>query len=79
MGRAAFGRSGPSLPTGWGPRHKIELPVPIVTSCGFGGDDLKDLYITTAISDGSGPTTQGVFFAINLGSPERQLRGMRVR
>ncbi len=31
---------------------RLELPVPIVTSCGFGGDDLQDLYITTAVSDG---------------------------
>lgn len=28
--------------------EKIELPVANVTACAFGGDDLKDLYITTA-------------------------------
>lgn len=27
---------------------RIPLPVPLVTSCAFGGDDLTDLYITTA-------------------------------
>jgi sugar lactone lactonase YvrE len=26
----------------------IELPVPLVTACAFGGPDLTDLYITTA-------------------------------
>ncbi|MFN5422984.1 MAG: SMP-30/gluconolactonase/LRE family protein, partial [bacterium] len=28
--------------------HSIKLPVSRVTSCVFGGDDLSDLYITTA-------------------------------
>jgi sugar lactone lactonase YvrE len=26
----------------------IELPVPLVTACAFGGDGLTDLYVTTA-------------------------------
>jgi sugar lactone lactonase YvrE len=26
----------------------IELPVPLVTACAFGGADLTDLYVTTA-------------------------------
>ena len=29
-------------------RSRIELPVPNVTSCTFGGSDLKTLFITTA-------------------------------
>lgn len=29
--------------------RSITLPVPGVTSCAFGGDDLRDLYITTAV------------------------------
>jgi sugar lactone lactonase YvrE len=33
----------------------IELPVPLVTACGFGGPDLTDLYITTARTGLTGP------------------------
>lgn len=28
--------------------ERVELPVPLVTSCAFGGDDGRDLYITTS-------------------------------
>ena len=31
---------------------RVELPVPNVTSCCFGGPDMRSLYITTAKSDG---------------------------
>jgi sugar lactone lactonase YvrE len=41
---------------------RLELPVPIVTSCSFGGDDLKDLYITTAMSDDWGAEHAGGIF-----------------
>ncbi|CAL9616788.1 6-deoxy-6-sulfogluconolactonase [Streptomyces sp. enrichment culture] len=33
----------------------IELPVPLVTACAFGGPDLTDLYITTARTGLTGP------------------------
>ncbi|MFJ7294214.1 SMP-30/gluconolactonase/LRE family protein [Streptomyces collinus] len=33
----------------------IELPVPLVTACAFGGPDLSDLYITTARTGLTGP------------------------
>ncbi|MEU0169864.1 SMP-30/gluconolactonase/LRE family protein [Streptomyces iakyrus] len=33
----------------------IELPVPLVTACAFGGPDLTDLYITTARTGPAGP------------------------
>jgi sugar lactone lactonase YvrE len=33
-------------------RHSLELPVPRVTSCAFGGPDLETLYITTAAGPG---------------------------
>lgn len=42
--------------------RRVELPVPIVTSCTFGGKDLKELFITTAISnDVSAEHAGGVF------------------
>ena len=33
------------------PLLKIDVPAPLVTSCAFGGDDLRTLYITTARTD----------------------------
>ncbi|NDG67673.1 MAG: hypothetical protein EBY23_12370 [Actinobacteria bacterium] len=46
----------------------IHLPVTSVTSCGFGGDDLRDLYITTGThgskkEDGQIPLNAGALFA----------------
>ncbi len=40
----------------------VEVPVPRVTKCAFGGPDLDDLYITTALEDdGNAPHAGGVF------------------
>ncbi|GFE49964.1 hypothetical protein So717_17170 [Roseobacter cerasinus] len=41
------GRIGCFAPDG-AKRHSVALPVPMVTSCCFGGQDLTDLYVTTA-------------------------------
>lgn len=41
---------------------KVELPVPFVTACAFGGKDLDTLYITTATSDDA-PISGGLFLA----------------
>ena len=39
----------------------IELPVGAVTSCGFAGDDLRDLYITTATHEPAEPLAGALF------------------
>jgi len=44
----------------------IALPVPNVTSCCFGGDDLHDLYITTAGGDKDKPGDDGGLFRVTL-------------
>ena len=41
---------------------RVELPVPLVTSCTFGGPDLKDLYITTAASKDKPIAHEGALF-----------------
>ncbi|MDE1151623.1 MAG: SMP-30/gluconolactonase/LRE family protein [Micavibrio sp.] len=77
---------------GWGieiytpdgkPDGRIDLPVPQVSSCAFGGDDLKTLYITTAAEnmDDAGlkeAPLSGRLFAIHMdvaGLPETPYRG----
>lgn len=42
-------------PTGE-PLDRIDMPVEKITSCCFGGDDLRDLYITTAGGDPDAPS-----------------------
>jgi sugar lactone lactonase YvrE len=42
----------------------LELPVPLVTACTFGGDDLGDLFITTSrmgVADGDQPQAGALF------------------
>lgn len=49
--------------------ERIELPVPQVSACTFGGDDLSTLFITTS-AQGLTPdhgTTAGSLFAVSLG------------
>lgn len=51
--------------------YRVELPVPQVTSCAFGGSDLKTLFITSASYDG--PPIAGGLFSVELpfaGQPE---------
>jgi D-xylonolactonase len=43
------------------PRADIAVPLPMVTSLCFGGDDLRDLYIVTG-SDGAPTETSGTIF-----------------
>ncbi len=57
------------------PLTRLELPVPKVTSCWFGGADLKTLYITTALGsqDGGWADTErfplsGAVFAADVGA-----------
>lgn len=50
----------------------VQLPVKLVTSCGFGGDDLDTLYITTATQNLSEQQRAeqplaGALFAVNVG------------
>ena len=45
-------------------RQSLELPVPRVTSCAFGGPDLATLYITTAAGPGS---SGGELFSVRPG------------
>ncbi|EFA79417.1 senescence marker protein-30 family protein [Heterostelium album PN500] len=58
--------------------YQIDLPVPAVTSCAFGGEDLSTLYITTA---NNGRYGGGGLFKINLksygikGVPSYQYKG----
>jgi gluconolactonase len=42
-------------------RRDVEVPLPMVTSLCFGGDDLNDLYVVTG-SDGAANTTSGTVF-----------------
>ncbi len=45
-------------------RHSLELPVPRVSSCAFGGHDLETLYITTAAGPGG---SGGELFSVPAG------------
>ncbi len=58
---------------------KIDLPTPRVTSCCFGGEDFRTLYITTAIGSPDGGWTDldeypqtGAIFALTLGVGGRE-------
>ncbi|EAR52738.1 hypothetical protein OG2516_00889 [Oceanicola granulosus HTCC2516] len=42
----------------------IELPTPLVTSCAFGGEDLRTLFITTASDDPSDPLAGALFACV---------------
>ena len=56
-------------PDGFEERH-IEFPARKVSSVAFGGDDLSDLYVTTALTDGTKAeegTGAGALFRIRLG------------
>ena len=46
----------------------IEVPLPMVTSVCFGGDDLCDLYIVTG-SDGTGENNRGSIFRCSIDTP----------
>lgn len=48
--------------------RRLDLPVPLVTSCAFGGDDLRTLFITTAQSDGTPGPLEGALFAVDAGA-----------
>jgi sugar lactone lactonase YvrE len=56
----------------------IEMPTTNITSCTFGGDDLKTLYVTTASAGApAGDRLAGSLFAIRTavsGQPENQFR-----
>ncbi|HXY15908.1 MAG TPA: SMP-30/gluconolactonase/LRE family protein [Terriglobales bacterium] len=56
----------------------IEMPVQNITTCTFGGDDLKTLYVTTAkLESPPGDRLAGGLYAISTnvaGQPERQFR-----
>ena len=59
--------------------EKIDLPTPRVTSCCFGGDDFRTLFITTAIGSADGGWTDlgefplsGAIFAVRLGVDGRE-------
>jgi sugar lactone lactonase YvrE len=46
---------------------RLELPVAIVTSCAFGGSDLRDLYITTAVRPDAAEKLAGAVFRYSTG------------
>lgn len=57
---------------GWNPKtgeliHAINLPCRNVTSCCLGGDDMKDLFITTAKCEGFYEPMAGSLFVYHLG------------
>jgi sugar lactone lactonase YvrE len=62
-------------PTG-APLETVHLPVPMATSCGFGGPALDTLFITTASHDRSTPdprgTLDGTLFGVYTGVVGRQ-------
>lgn len=47
--------------------QRIKVPTPLVTSCAFGGQDYKTLFITTACEDNDDPHA-GRLFAVDTGS-----------
>jgi len=59
----------------------IEMPVRDVTTCTFGGMDLKVLYVTTAAGDApSGDRLAGGLYALRTeipGQPENRFRAFR--
>jgi sugar lactone lactonase YvrE len=55
--------------------HVIEFPVSNVTTCTFGGEDLRTLYATTASAESQGEELAGSLFAIQTdvsGQPENR-------
>lgn len=48
--------------------RQIHLPVPLVTSCAFGGTDLRTLFITTAQGDRAPGPLEGALFAVDVGA-----------
>ncbi|WP_054956789.1 SMP-30/gluconolactonase/LRE family protein [Paenibacillus dakarensis] len=74
-GRLWIAHWGGSRVTCWDPvsfkeQERIELPARLVTSCAFGGDNLEDLYITTADDQESGQEDPygGSLFRIKTGA-----------
>jgi sugar lactone lactonase YvrE len=58
---------------------RVELPVALVTSCTFGGPDLRDLYITTAGAPGSNEPLAGSVFCYKAAVPGRPRRQCELR
>lgn len=56
---------------------RVELPVPLVTSCAFGGPELRTLFITSASFDG--PPFAGGLFSVELPFAGQQEPLARVR
>lgn len=54
---------------------EVELPVRLVTACTFGGDDLRDLYVTTSREDLEDPEPQaGALFRVRVSVPGQPVR-----
>jgi len=53
---------------------EVRVPVPNVTSCTFGGDQLRTLYITTAAGGGPGADLGGGVFAVPTDTEGQRLR-----
>jgi gluconolactonase len=60
------------------PREDIKVPLPMVTSLCFGGEDLRDLYIVTG-SDGGPKPNCGTIFKLRVDVPGQPLARARVR
>ena len=63
--------------------HEVELPARQVTACTFGGEDLRDLYVTTSRENLEGPRAGGRRAVPREGGRARQarapLRRLRLR
>jgi gluconolactonase len=59
-------------------RHKLDCPLPMVTSVCFGGDDLQTLYVVTG-SRGAGREDAGTVFATTVGVAGLPVPPARVR
>jgi gluconolactonase len=59
------------------PRQDITVPLPMVTSLCFGGDDLRDLYVVTG-SEGAPTETSGTIFRTRADVPGQPLPPCRV-
>jgi gluconolactonase len=59
------------------PRQDIPVPLPMVTSLCFGGDDLRDLYVVTG-SEGAPTETSGTIFRTRADVPGQPLPPCRV-
>ena len=50
--------------------HEVELPVRLVTACTFGGEDLRDLYVTTSRENLENPEPEaGALFRVRVEVP----------